>query len=496
MNVADLLTTRALAMPDAIAAIHGEISLTLAEMESAVWRMAHHLREFGLKPGDVAGLQVGDPLLHLIAAFALARTGIVHLAVSNDPSAADPNADLLRRTGAVAMITDQTLAMEPPERRIRIDLETVLAGNGEADPALRSDGGNQPLMYKSSSGTTGRPKLIGATHAGMIASIEREQTTVRYLPGEKYLTPVAMEFDAPKRRYIACVVSGSTAVMPPSGRLIDSLLELIDRHDIRHFSCVPGQARTIANEVPPGRQRFPNMRCFRLSAAPSDGNLLDLLRERMCSGIVVSYGCSELGPMTFAGSESTARRPQSVGRPMPGVTIEIRSAADESVPRGDTGIVRVRALGMPDAYVGDPEATARHFRNGWFYPGDLGALSLDGELTLMGRADDMMIFDGINIAPKEIELVLQSYAGVREVAAFPLRSRRSHQMPAAAVVLDAGRDLDDLIRFAKSRLGSRAPILIIAVNQMPRNPGGKILKRTLSELAENHLANSNRIDPS
>lgn len=487
MNLADLLTRQALATPDCIAAINGEMSLTLASMEAAVWSVARHLRNAGLKSGNVVGLLARDPLLHLIATFALARMGVVQLALSDDGPVADQNAELLRRTGAIAVIADRPAAEGSQETRIRIDREIAFASDGGPDMALRHDGQHWPLMYKSSSGTTGKPKLVGATHDGMIASVERELSAVGYLPGERYLTPVAMQFDAPKRRYIACIVSGSTAVMPPPVLAIEPLFDLIDRYDVRHFSCVPRQAYDIVDAIVPGRQRFPNMRCFRLSAAPSDAQLLALLRERVCSNIAVSYGCSELGPMTFASPEMVTQFPQAVGRPMPGIAVQVVSATDEPVEVGDAGIVRVRANGMPVEYLGDPDATARYFRNGWFYPGDLGAISSDGALTLMGRADDMMIFEGINIAPMEIEQVLQSYAGVREAAAFPLRSRQSYQMPAAAVVLDDGVDLNALIRFARTRLGRRAPVMIVAVNKMPRNQGGKIVKRALAELAENNL---------
>ncbi len=486
-NLADLLAARAAAMPQTVAVIHRDFSLTLAALDRAVWSMTRKIDEAGLKPGDTVGLEVKDSLLHLIATFAMARRGVVQLAVSTDASAASQNDELLHRVGATTVLSDRQSHGDPIVHRIAIDLEDVLAGDGDPDPTLRADGGDRPLLIKSSSGTTGRPKLIGASHAGMIASIGRERASVGYLVDERYMTSVALQFDAPKRRYLACIVSGSTAVMPPAPLSLEGLLDLFDRHDIRHFSCVPRQADDIAAALPPGRQRLPNMRCFRLSAAPSDGRLLELLRERICSNIAISYGCTELGPMTFAGPQVTARRSQSVGRPMPGIAVEIVSASGQPVPAGGTGIVRIRAEGMPDRYFDDPEASARHFGNGWFHPGDLGVMSVDGELTLMGRADDMMIFDGINIAPKEIELALQTYPGVREVAAFPLRSRKSYQMPAAAVVLEQGADLNELIRFAKAKLASRAPILIIAVNDMPRNQGGKIVKRVLSELAEQHI---------
>ncbi|MGD9924582.1 MAG: class I adenylate-forming enzyme family protein [Pseudorhodoplanes sp.] len=491
MNVADLLTARAVAAPQDIAVISDAHSLSLASMDAAVWSMAHKIREAGLTSSDVVGLRAKDPLLHLIAALALARMGIAHLAVSSDASASAQSAQLLQRIGAVAVLDDRKSQGAGIANCIPIDLESTLAGNGAPKAALRVDGGDRILHFRSSSGTTGRPKLVGATHAAMIASIEREQIAIRYMPGERYMTPVGVHFAAPKQRYIACMVSGSTAVMPPTSLSIGTLLELVDRHDVRHFSCVPSQAYDVASNLPPGRQRLPNMRCFRLSAAPSDASLIDLLHERICSNVVISYGCNEIGAMTATDPQSRLRRPLSVGRPMPGIAIEVVSTANEPMPNGGTGIVRVRSPCMPSGYFDDPQATAHHFRDGWFYPGDLGSMSDDSVLTLMGRADDIMIFDGSNISPHEIEVVLNEFPGVREAAAFPLRSLRSYQLPAAAVVLEQGVSMNELNRFVRERLASSGPTVIFAVDRMPRNEGGKIMKRKLAELAERYMEASN-----
>lgn len=487
MNVADLLAQRAAELPDATAAIHGQRSLTLGALDAAVWDMALFFRRQGLGPGDVVGLQTKDSLLHLTASFALARMGAIQLALSSTAAAAERNDEVLKHAKAAAIVTDRPDEPNSSWSRIELDPESPFSATGRPDLAIRHEGGSWPLIYKSSSGTTGIPKLIGATHHGMIASIGREQIVVGYPAGESYLTPVELQFDAPKRRYMACIVSGGTAVIPQSGAPAEELFDLIDRHDVRHFSCVPRQASDIANLLPAGRQRFPAMRCFRLSAAPSDQHTLELIRERICDSIVLSYGCSELGPMTFAGPQLVKTAPHSVGNPMPGVRIEIVSGDDAPLPRSTTGIVRVRAEGMPTAYVDDPEATARHFRHGWFYPGDLGSLSSDGSLTLMGRSDDMMIFDGINIAPAEIENALQEHPDVLEAAAFPLRSRESYQVPAAAVVTRQAIDLVELMRFARKRLGNRSPVHIFAVNMLPRNQGGKVLKIELARTLESHF---------
>ncbi len=484
MNLADLLTDRARRAPDSPAVICDERTISAGQFERAAWAVAAELRQQGLKPGDVVGLLVNDPLLHLVAIFALARYGVVHLPVQPHASP-ESNADVLRRIGAVAVVCDAPAAA-PGWRVVCLDPHLLFVADGRPDPALRHDRPDWPFSCKTSSGTTSAAKLIGVTHAGAVAAMERVQAGRGHLEGERFFSIVGLHSDGPRRRYMTCVVAGGVAVLRTRPYNAQVLLEMIDRLDIRHLGCLPNHARELLNEVRSDGPRFPAMRCFRLSAAPSDNHLRELVRRHLCANVVISYGCSELGPLTSAEPELVARSPGTVGYALPGISIEIVDEAENPVPFGTTGNLRARAVGMPAAYHDDPAATERHFRNGWFYPGDLGVMAADGELKLLGRADDVMIVDGLKIAPLEIEAVLMQHPAVREAAAFPLRSTHSYQLPAAAVVA-AGVSSRELLEFANARLKSRSPIAIVLVPQMPRNAAGKILKRELAEFAENEL---------
>ena len=145
----------------------------------------------------------------------------------------------------------------------------------------------------------------------------------------------------------------------------------------------------------------------------------------------------------------------------------------------ETGEVRVKGPGVVNAYVNNTEATSRSFKNGWFYPGDLGYLTQEGALILQGRKDDMLIFDGINIYPAEIENVLSSHPAVGEVAAFSINHEQFQDVPVAAVTLKEIVSEEELIRFCREPLGIKSPKRIFVVKDFPRNQMGKILKREL-----------------
>jgi len=160
----------------------------------------------------------------------------------------------------------------------------------------------------------------------------------------------------------------------------------------------------------------------------------------------------------------------------------LRADGSEAAP-DEVGEIRLRAPGMATSYVGDAVATARHFREGWFVPGDLASFDRERRLIIHGRADDMMILNGINIFPVEIERVLETHPAVAAAAAFPLASPVHGQIPMAAVELREGAasSAAELLAWVRRELGVRAPRRIEVVPAMPRNAQGKILKRELAQ---------------
>ncbi|MEN9316130.1 MAG: hypothetical protein RIS35_2523 [Pseudomonadota bacterium] len=139
---------------------------------------------------------------------------------------------------------------------------------------------------------------------------------------------------------------------------------------------------------------------------------------------------------------------------------------------------------MIDGYLGDPEATARQFRGGWFYPMDLGRLEPDGQLVFCGRADDMMIVNGINLYPAEVERCLMSHPAVRDCVAFPVPHPVHQDVPVCAVVVDpmihttAGELRDHVCR----RIGAYALGSVLILDRIPRNAQGKPVRAELLAL--------------
>jgi len=153
------------------------------------------------------------------------------------------------------------------------------------------------------------------------------------------------------------------------------------------------------------------------------------------------------------------------------------------LPPGQVGLVGFRGEGLPTGYVGNPEATRRAFRDGWFFPGDLAAIDAEGFFFFKGRADDVINNEGAKFYPIEVEKVLASHPAVAEAAVFGWPHRRNGELAVAFVVAKQPLTVLELQEFCRRQIADyKVPARIVFVDKMPRNPTGKIMKARLKEI--------------
>src|SRR6185295_478815 len=146
-----------------------------------------------------------------------------------------------------------------------------------------------------------------------------------------------------------------------------------------------------------GTVLFPQVNAFRVSTTLIPEPMREEIRERLTPNLFIFYGATEVGSLTLATPEIVARVPGVVGFPVRGVEMQVIDADGRPLPAGRPGLVRARSAGMIREYLDDPAETSRVFRNGWFHSSDLAEFTPEGALIHHGRADDLMIYDGINI---------------------------------------------------------------------------------------------------
>jgi acyl-CoA synthetase (AMP-forming)/AMP-acid ligase II len=205
------------------------------------------------------------------------------------------------------------------------------------------------------------------------------------------------------------------------------------------------------------------------------------IRETICPNFVEYYASTEGGGVTVLTPQDQQRHGDSVGRPAFGVEVQVVDEAHRPVPAGATGRIRYRSPSVAEGFHGDPEASEEAFRDGWFYPGDLGALNEEGYLFLKGRSKDMIIRGGVNIYPQEIEAVLMDHPAVLEAAVIGWPSREFNEEVAAFVIRKGHVEEAELVALCRRVLAPyKVPRAIFFVDELPRNSLGKVVKAELA----------------
>jgi acyl-coenzyme A synthetase/AMP-(fatty) acid ligase len=167
----------------------------------------------------------------------------------------------------------------------------------------------------------------------------------------------------------------------------------------------------------------------------------------------------------------------------PGIEVQAVDEKHRPLPAGAEGVIRIRSATAVDGYLGDPAATAAAFRDGWFYPDDIGSVGADGLLTIAGRTGEVLNVGGLKVSPRRIEEAVLQYEDVAEAAAFLMPGPAGVDEVWAAIVQKRQVNMDALHRHCADRLGTSAPRTILVADRLPRNAMGKVPPDELVKMA-------------
>ncbi|WP_374340850.1 class I adenylate-forming enzyme family protein [Azonexus sp.] len=477
-NLADLLTRQAELRPDAAALLHRGNAVSFAQLDDAVWRATVWLGTHGVKPGDVAGLSLCSELAIVVAMLALARMGatVFSLPVGQPAPLRD---EMAVRAGIDLLICDKDAEGAPGIRRLEFALralQQVDADNFRHHIATPE----APWMILFGSGTTGRPKGFQLSHRQQLARCASSSEWLELTPGDRISSLMHFNFSNTKTRFLEGLLHGATFLVPD--RELAEAVAQCRRAGVSVLHATVFHLERILAGLPASASgHLDFLRLLTVGSSTISDGLRQRVAARLTANLRIHYGTNESGLLTYATPPRLFASPGTVGRTAAGVELEIVGPDDRPLPAGSTGLVRARRPGLIDGYRDDPAATGEAFRNGWFHTGDLGRIDADGELIYCGRADQMMIMNGINIYPEEIERVALQHPAVADAAALPLRSPIHQDVPVCAVALHPGRPADDhdLFRFVQDRLGFKGPKKIFFLDRIPRNEQGKLNRAAL-----------------
>ncbi|MEO7937818.1 MAG: fatty acid--CoA ligase family protein, partial [Burkholderiaceae bacterium] len=237
--------------------------------------------------------------------------------------------------------------------------------------------------------------------------------------------------------------------------------------------------------APEAREPLRRLQLLISSGAPLQPKERSAIRADLCARFYEYYASTEGGGVTLCTPEDFDRHLTSVGRAIHGVEVGIVDASDGPVAVGDVGRLRYRGPGVADAFFNDPEQTQLHFRDGWFYPGDLAQQDAQGYLYLRGRSNDTVIRGGVNIYPSEVEATLMQLPRLLDCSVFGIADADLGERLACAWVGEPGLTQGELETHCRNLLTRyKLPSVWLRLDELPRNSAGKVLKSRLMEMVE------------
>jgi long-chain acyl-CoA synthetase len=342
------------------------------------------------------------------------------------------------------------------------------------------------ILYTS--GTTGQPKGAEGSHLALVMQVDvLLLDTFDLRAGDRILgcLPLFHTFGQTCTMN-ASFRAGSTIVMVPrfDG---DAALALMVEHETEVFMGVPTMYVALLGAAARNAAR-PPLRYAISGGAALPVAVIDAFREAFAAEIHEGYGLTETSPVASFNHVGLPARPGTVGKPIWGVQIEIADPEHEDrvelVERGVLGEIVIRGHNLMNGYLHRPEDTARAIVDGWFRTGDLGTVDDEGYVRVVDRTKDMILRNGYNVYPREVEEVLARHEAVAQCAVFGVPHELHGQEVVAAIVVkaDAEVDADDVVAYMRERIASyKYPRRVEVVEALPLGPSGKVLKRTLVE---------------
>ncbi|MEM7096506.1 MAG: AMP-binding protein, partial [Actinomycetota bacterium] len=387
---------------------------------------------------------------------------------------------------------EHACAMASPRMIVSVGADEQVSGLGEVVGAhdLRTgEPGEQvpvdehdPGLLIFTSGTAGTPRLAMLSRANLSAAI---RSTI--VSSERLVEIATVVAGVMPLSHVLGLVSvlgvslaaGATLVLLPDTE-VDDVVAAIESNQVRLLVAPPVFWYRLA-EAEPDRARMESVVLGVSGAAPLSGGLANRVEAALGISLRQGYGLTEASP-GLTSSVGTDAPATSVGRPLPGVELRLIDEFGDDALVGDVGELLARGPNIFLGYLGDPEATASVFHDGWLRTGDLAVVDERGHLFIVGRSKDQIITSGFNVHPGEVEDWLTAHPSVEAAAVVGEPDREFGEVVVAHVVAQAGEEpsVEELVAHCRTRLaGYKVPNRIEFVDEIPRGLGGKVHRRVL-----------------
>ncbi len=502
VNVGAFLTNRARLKPNAEAwfDVSTDRHFSYAQFNERSNRTAHLLLDQGIKKGDRVALLAMNSAEFMESFFAIAKIGAV--CVPLNWRLTPPELEfILKDSGSLVVIhseefLEQVQALQSLDAG-KTDVKTWICIGNATPPSLSYERlqeaaspeepdhaafGDENLYIMYTSGTTGLPKGVVHTHNTAFWAVATMAATIDFYQTDSYLCCLPL--------FHVGALSPATANLYMGGRIVcprafdpGQVWDLIERNEIQTMLAVPAMLNVMSQMPQMKSVDTSNLRWCMSGAAPVPINLIKEYADRDVE-IRQVYGLTETcGPACVTDSESSFTKAGSTGPAFYHTKVRVVRDDGSDVADGEVGEVIVSGQHIMKEYWNRPDATAETLKNGWLHTGDLATIDADGFVTIADRKKDMIISGGENIYPAEVENVILGHPKVADVGVIGRDSQKWGEVPMAIVVKgDDSLTEKELIDYCQGKLARfKQPKSAVFIDEIPRNPSGKILKRILRD---------------
>ncbi|WP_420567366.1 class I adenylate-forming enzyme family protein [Thalassovita sp.] len=451
-------------------------------LKSAVLGTGTGLLEAGFKPGDILLMRLGNTVEFPLAYLGAIAVGIVPVPTSSMLTAREVE-KMITQLAPAGILHDTEVAC-PMDCGLPIIDTAALLKMRDLPPASYDMGDPERLAYIIyTSGTSGTPRAVMHAHRAIWARQMMHEGWYGLTEEDRLLHAGAFNWTFTLGTGLMDPWSvGATALIPAQGVPIEAIPLLLKRHDATIFAAAPGVYRKILNHR--AALPLPKLR----HGLTAGEKLSDSIRQHWTDAtdgkqLFEAYGMSECSTFISASPAHPAAQ-GSLGRPQVGRKIAILDE-DGAVEYGKEGIISVHRSdpGLMLGYYGAPDATAAKFQGEWFLTGDHASMNASGDITFMGRVDDMMNAGGFRVSPLEVEAALLPHPQINEIGVTDIEIKEDARIIAAFYTSDAPIPEPDLTAFAQDRLARyKQPRAWVRLAEMPTNPNGKLSRKGLKPL--------------
>jgi acyl-CoA synthetase (AMP-forming)/AMP-acid ligase II len=466
-------------------------AIAYGDLVAAAERFAAALVARGARRGDVLSLVASNGPDFPIAMHGALCAGLTLAPASALLTARELEA-FLRQVRARFVVADAGALPTAQRAAGAAGVETVFAlGSLPGDgPSGREPADPQAIaLLMSSSGTTGLPKNAAHTHAGAVAMLRGFASfpLTRLAPDDVVggVIPMAHIFGSVLLN--STLRAGARIVTLPRFEL-EAFLAMVQEHRVTVVAAVPPLARALARHPLVDRYDLSSLRLVLIGAAPCPTDIERECGARLGCAVGQSFGMTELAPIALPEEEWC---PGALGRLVPGVeAVVVDRDSGARLGAGETGELWLRGPALMAGYLGDETATkATIDAQGWLHSGDLALFDADGHLFVVDRLKELIKCRGYQVAPAQLEAELALHPAVADAAVVGRPDEEAGERPVAYVALRAPVRQAEILEWLAGRVAPyKRPIEVVVVDEVPRNPTGKLLRRVLVERERERVA--------